>query len=128
MQTLREQILAADDTPREPVKVPEWGVTVWVKTMSAAERDAFESHVQQSQGEDGQSVRALLAAHTVVDEQGGRVFSDEDVAGLAKKSGAALTRILAKAQRLNRLTKRDADELVGNFEGGPSAASPSASA
>jgi len=111
----REQILGADDLPREKVEVPEWGGSVYVRTMTAAERDAFE----QSLVGDGNTVqlsnvRARLAALTMVDVGGKRLFSDADVEALGQKSAAALTRIVEVAQRLNRLQPDDIEDLAGN--------------
>ena len=38
-----DDILNADDLPREPVEVPEWGGTVLVQGMSGTDRDRFEA-------------------------------------------------------------------------------------
>ena len=39
----REQILAADDLPRERCPVPEWHGELWVRTMTAADREALRA-------------------------------------------------------------------------------------
>jgi hypothetical protein len=36
-------IFAANTLPRVEVQVPEWGGSVWVRTLTAAELDAFEA-------------------------------------------------------------------------------------
>jgi hypothetical protein len=60
------------------------------------------------------NIRAKLVALTVVDEDGNRIFSDEDAEALGKKSAAALDRIFAVAQRLSGLRPEDVEELAGN--------------
>lgn len=129
---LRDQILNADDLAKEPLVVPEWGVTVYVRAMTAAERDAYESAALEDQKALNEAVaderdperrtRARLCAMTVVNEQGERIFADSDVDRLAKKSGSALTRVLAVALRLNKMTEADVSELVKNSQGGTTAA------
>lgn len=100
----REMILAADDLKTEPVEVPEWGGSVFVRTMSAGERDRFEAAHLKSPERD---FRARLAVACVCDEAGKPVFTAEDVPSLSSKSGAALTRIFEAASKLNRMNKED---------------------
>ncbi len=111
----RDQILQANDLPRERVDVPEWGGVVYVRTMTAQERDDFE---QSTLGEDGRpsmgNIRARLAVCTVVDEDGNRLFEDGDAEALGRKSASAVNRIFEVAQRLNRLRADDVDAAVGN--------------
>ena len=42
-KNLRDLILAASDRQKEKAEVPEWGITVFITTMSGTERDAFET-------------------------------------------------------------------------------------
>lgn len=107
----RESILASDDLPREEVAIPEWGGSVFVRTMTAGERDRFEGW---SQGDKFDRFRAKLAVLTVVDAEGRRLFSDDDVDALAAKSTKALDRIAEAAFRMNRFTKEDVEALAKN--------------
>jgi len=66
------------------------------------------------------NVRARLCAISIVDETGKRMFSDEDVRALGRKSAAALDRVFAAAQRLSGLTDEDVEELAKNSDGGQS--------
>lgn len=114
----KEQILQAVDLPRELVAVPEWGGEVWVRGLTGAERDAFEaSIVGEERGKDRlnlRNVRAQLVAMSVVDEAGGRLFTDRDVAALGLKSAVALSRIVEVCQRLSGLSSTDMEELAKN--------------
>lgn len=122
----RSQILSAKDLPIEEVAVPEWGGTVFVRGMNGAERDAFELSVidQKQKGKvDLNNIRAKLCALTICDESGERIFSEKDVAALAKKSAAALSRVFMVAQRLSGMTEDDAREIQQDFLSGQKGAS-----
>jgi len=114
----RNEILGADDIARELVAVPEWGGEVWVQSLSGAQRDRFEqAMVKSKDGDTVQNVRASLAAWSIVDNAGVRVFSDADVAALGQKNGAALDRVFTVAQRLSGFGDADVEGLVKNSSG-----------
>ena len=60
-----------------------------------------------------ENVRARLCLLCLVDENGDRLFQEEDTFPLGGKSAAALDRIFTVAQRLNGLRDQDVDELAG---------------
>jgi len=115
----REDILEAEDLGLEPCPVPEWGGTVLIRGLSGTERDALESDSVMRKGKNVQvnlkNLRAKLAARTIVDEKGNRIFKLSDVEALGKKSAAALDRVFEVASRLSGLTEEDVEELVANF-------------
>jgi len=125
-------ILAANDLKSEDVEVPEWGGAVRVRSFTGRERDAFEASMVRGEGRDRKvdltNMRARLVGLTVIDETGQRLFTDEEVDLLGAKSGAALDRVFAVAQKLNGLSGSDVEELSKNSSGVPSAVSTSASA
>ena len=125
-------ILAANDLKSEDVEVPEWGGAVRVRSFTGRERDAFEASMVRGEGRDRKvdltNMRARLVGLTVIDETGQRLFTDEEVDLLGAKSGAALDRVFAVAQKLNGLSGADVEELSKNSSGVPSAVSTSASA
>lgn len=120
----REQILQAEDLVYEDVEVPEWGGTVRVRGLTGAERDQFEASIVSLNGRqskvDTRNVRAKLAALTIIDEDGKRLFTDQDVQQLGLKSAAALDRVFDVAQRLSGLSDQDIEELAENLTGGQS--------
>jgi hypothetical protein len=125
-------ILAAQDLQTEDVEVPEWGGAVRVRCFTGRERDAFEASMVRGEGRDRKvdltNMRARLVGLTVIDETGQRLFTDDEVDLLGAKSGAALDRVFAIAQKLNGLSGADVNELSKNSSGVPSAVSTSASA
>lgn len=114
----RDQILQAQDLPAENVHVPEWGGVVRVRGLTGAERDKFEASIVVRKGDktefNPENMRAKLCAMCIVDEQGNRLFSDDDIKALGKKSAAALDRVFQVAQRLSGLQPGAVEEMVKN--------------
>lgn len=139
----RDQILEAQDIEFEDVPVPEWGGTVRVKGLNGEERNSFEAACRQERpvhNAEGKRIRgrtelavnlanthAKLAARSIVDEQGERLFTDHDVAALGRKSSAALDRVVDVATRLSRLSDEEIEELSGNSDAAQSGDSTSTS-
>lgn len=125
----RDDILKADDLQKELVSVPEWGGDVYVRCMTGAERDKFESGIIEMRGKEQtlnmSNIRAKLASMSICDENGKRLFKEEDVQALSQKSGAALDRVFAVAQRLSAITENDIKELTEVIKEDPFVGSPS---
>jgi len=124
MSLSRDQILQADDIQKESVNIPQWGGEVWVKGLNGAERDAFEVSIMEfREGKKPklvlENMRAKLCAMTVCDENGKRIFKDEDIPALGKKSAKALSLIFDKAQELNGLSDEDVEKLSKNSVSAP---------
>lgn len=121
---LRDEILQADDLERVEVEVPAWGVTVWVRGLTAAERDDYEAEMVKLKDNDEIEVdrsnaRSKLLVRCIVDEDGERVFGDKDAEQLGGKASQPVSRLFNVAQELSAITDEDVDELVGNSPGGP---------
>lgn len=110
----KQAIFDTQDLKTEEVAVPEWNGSVRVRTMTGTERDGWEASLSPtgSKGVDLSNLRARLLVKCIVDEQGERIFTDEDADALGAKSAAALERVFAVAQRLNGL----AGNAVGTAE------------
>jgi hypothetical protein len=113
MLLTREQILAASDLRTEPVPVPEWGGEVLVAVLPGAERWDFDVWVTKQKPESTEHVVRLLAL-CLVDEQGARLFTEDDVKALGAKSGVALARLFRVAMRLNAIGEAEVERLAGN--------------
>jgi hypothetical protein len=113
---IRSQILGADDLPSESVEVPEWGVTVHVRSMTGRDRDMFEAQMldMADSGSRMENFRARLAVFCATDEKGKRIFKDTDIKVLGQKSGRALDRVFEVASRLNKLTDADIEDTKKN--------------
>lgn len=113
----------------EPVDVPEWGGRVFVRDMTAAERDRYD---MDRLGDDGKAVtenfRARLVVATCCDESGKLLFTAGHVKTLGEGLSAPVIRIYRAAAKLNRLNddaiadeKKDSAEAPsgGSVSGSP---------
>lgn len=107
----RDEILTVSDLAIEAVETPEWGedAGVYVRGMTGAERDAFESEGIEADDSGKISPRsqtnayARFAALVCCNESGARIFAEGDTAALGKRSSAPLARIWRVGQRLSGL-------------------------
>jgi hypothetical protein len=112
----RQSILSrAPSLPREEVPVPEWGGSVWVRTLTASERDQLEMSWEQTKRVH---FRARLVYYCACDEEGKTLFRPEDLAVIGAHSTAAVSRICDVAFRLNKFTKDEIEELEKNSPSG----------
>lgn len=126
----REQIIGADDRKTQDVEVPEWGGTVRVRALSGAERDSYEAGIVQLRADGTKQVnlknlRGRLVSLSCVDEDGNRIFTDEDATALGDRSASALERVFDVARKLSGLSEDDVEELAEGFGGAPSGGSTS---
>ena len=120
----RNAILEAKDLPTETVDVPEWGGQVIVRTLTGEERDQYETSMIEIVGEGTNreaipkldNLRATLCALTIVDSEGKRLFTTDDVVELGNKSAAALDRIYDVSRTLSGLSEEDMEELAEGLD------------
>lgn len=93
-KALRELILNAQDRKVKAVDVPEWGTTVHLREISAGD---WEQIVQDDSG----LFRVKFLSHSLCDAAGNRVFNDEQVIELSKKSAAVVGRLFTEADNLS---------------------------
>ena len=111
----KTQILKAKDIVTETVNVPEWDGDVLVTTLSSKMRDLWEQNLLDSDRNINLSnAKAKLCVLAIVNEKGERLFCDNDIESLGKKSASAISRIYSVASRLNGLSPDDLEELVKN--------------
>lgn len=120
----RDEILNKDDIQQENVSVPEWDGDVIVRGLNGYDRDRYEESMVERRGKSFstnlENIRARLVSLCVVDAEGKRIFADEDIPALGKKSGAALERVFEVARKLSGLRNEDIEELAGNSNSGQS--------
>lgn len=130
MATLsRDAILNSADLPMEKIHIPEWGGDVYIRTICAGDRDSFEESISsgaKDRKSNMKNFRARLAVLCCVDASGNRLFTENDIEALGKKSCKALDRILTVSRKLNGFSDNDVEELVKNSAGTPDDALPSA--
>lgn len=99
----KADILGSCDRKIETVDVPEWGGTVFVRSLSAGERDAMD---RQFTGKTGrvEVSRHGMAAYVMCDESGAPLFTTpEEIAALSEKSAQVIERIVEAGLRLSKI-------------------------
>lgn len=124
MSLTRDAFFAKPTLAREEVKVPALGGTVFVRVMTAGERDRYDVATDEASRADVQgSFRARVTAFTACDENGKLLFTEDDIPGLAELPCSSFDPIVMAAMRLNRMTAEEVEGLEKNSDGGPEASS-----
>jgi hypothetical protein len=132
MSELKDLILAAQDLPSEVVEVPEWGLKVTIRGLSAKERDEYfmgQAVIRDGQtvGLDRSNATARLLVLCIRDDDGELVFGPEHVDVLGAKSAAATERLSKVALRLSGIGEQNEQALGKDSAPALNGASPSAS-
>lgn len=114
MSKLSDIIIAADDIESETVEVPQWGVTVVVKSMTAGDRAKLLSGAINNGGQlDFEEVLPDVVILCTYDpETGERVFGPQHREAVMGKSAAAVETVATVAMRLSGLND-DAVDAAG---------------
>lgn len=121
----KNEIFAIDDRKIVELEVPEWNGSVRLRSLSAKERDDFESSTVKlrrdgTREEHMENFRARLVSKCLIDENEKLMFTKpQDIQALGAKSAAALQRIFNKCQELNGLSDADVEDLTQDFEETP---------
>jgi len=119
----RKSILAADDVRKEKIAVPEWKGDVFLRVLTGTDRDRFEESYADQKMKSFR-IRFLLLA--LCDEDGERLFSDDEADILGKKSSVVINRLFEAGWKLNAFTQEAVDALGEDSEAAPSGGSTSA--
>lgn len=116
----KEEILAAPDLKTKTVEVPEWGGTVKVSQVTAADRCELQGMLLDDTGkpksaaEINRMMTIGLCAMACVDENGNKLFTQADIEAFGKKSSNAIDKIFAAADELNGISASMGDKLAKN--------------
>ncbi len=94
----------------EPIDIPELNGTVYVKGMTAGEREAFE---QDMNGEDfvkSGKVRATVFVNSVTDENGNLLFTADDIDDINKLPSSVVIKVFEKSNKMNGINTQQAIE------------------
>jgi hypothetical protein len=110
--SLRDRIIEADDIGKELLEVPQWGITLEMRTMSAIQRSRMLQICTTDDGAvDLDQLYPMLCIATVFDpESGEQVFSEEDIGVLQEKSAAALEFVATRAMEMSGMTAKAVDD------------------
>lgn len=114
----REQILECNDVKIEEVNIPEWGDSVYVRSLTGEGLDNYQKSIVRINGKyqttDMTNVRAKLVVQTVCDKDGNLLFTKEDIPLVAKKNGAALEKLFEKAAQMSGLSNEELGDIEKN--------------
>jgi hypothetical protein len=114
----KDQILKSSDIAHRDIDVEEWGGTIRIAAMSAAEKDSFEAGMLNNNLKSDPkrllNFRARFIASCIVDEGGKRIFAAGDVVALGKKSAAPVSRVFDECREINGMSEADVEEIEGN--------------
>jgi hypothetical protein len=123
MASLRDKIFSAQDIPTETVSIPEWGVDVLVRGMSAGDRitlmqNAFDQTTQQV----NMSIvyPDVVVACTYDPDSSEPVFTPADKDAILAKSSAAVERLANVGLRLSGIGKDEQDAAGKDSSKSPS--------
>lgn len=118
---MRDQILAAKDRTSKEVKVEEWGVTIELRTMTAAQRVAMFSDAYDPN--TGQTNLKVLYPQVITSccfdpKTGEPIFTEADTEAVMGKSGLVIERLAMEALNLSGMDKDAVTEagkaMLGN--------------
>lgn len=113
-----EEILERDDIEYRDVEVPEWGGVVRIKTLTGRERATWQDSSMAGTGAktrvDFQNYTVKLVIMACVNESGGRLFSEDQLNKLRRKSSAALERVATAAMELSGIGEDELEALGKN--------------
>ena len=104
------------------VEVPELGGRVYVRVLLAAERDELEVALARAAERDrGDRInyRGCWVALCAADEQGNRLFTDDDASELGRRPASWIDRIFEAARRHNRADAGAVEEEEKNCSTAP---------
>ena len=110
--SLRDRILAVDDSQREQLVVPEWGMTIEIRGMSGASRASITQDAADNNGtiNFGKMMPEIIVGCVFDPETGEQVFTADDRALVMEKSGAALDKIVTLAMALSGFGEKAVDD------------------
>jgi hypothetical protein len=114
-----EEILGLDDQAYDEVYVPQWDMWFLLRSLTGAERDAYEQSLIKGEGKkrtmNFDNMRAKLVARCVVHQETKQpIFSTRQIGELGQKNAAALEVLFDAARKLSGLSDEDVEELEGN--------------
>jgi hypothetical protein len=127
LMSLSQQILDCDDSTIEPIDLPEWGVTAFIRTMTGIERDSWDVYATKELAKNTKvNIRGKIVCICLCDEDGKRLFGDGQAEALSKKNAKALNRVYDAALKLNKMRDEDIEDLEKNLKADPKENSGSA--
>ena len=98
---------------KKPLRVTIEGVDIYIRCISVRERDVWEQTVAHVRDRTVEDMRSMYLTFVLCDEDGSRIYSDDEIAEVGKLSSAILGPLFDKALAYNRMSEADIRELAG---------------
>ena len=108
--SLRDQLLTAARAKPvvEPFDIPEWGAGPYcLRVMTGTDRHTLA----QASDKGKHSFSVLLVVRTLCDQDGTRLFKDDEAGTIESFDSVVIDRVANAAAKLNRLLKAEVDEV-----------------
>lgn len=114
-EDIAKSILESSDLPIEKVRVKEWGQTVGIRVLTVGERDSYEREWIGKKEQGIENFRAKYLARCLCHpDSGERLFTDDQITELSRKSSRVIGRLFDIAIRHNAMSNEDVEELAKN--------------
>lgn len=117
----KEHILASHDLKTRDIEVSEWGGTIRVSQISAADRIALQMMALDDKGKPRTPEEATrlmtigLLTMSIVDESGVPLFTRDDIVALGKKNSDAIDKVFSVADEINGISTQMTEKLRKNL-------------
>jgi len=110
------------DLKKEKVTCPEWGGDVFVRSLTGSEKEDFtaslfdydDKGVPTRKPDYLVNIKVGMLVRSICDENGERIFADEDAKELADKSNVVLSRLDKVCNRLNGVKAEVVEQQAKN--------------
>ena len=115
-KTINKSVLTKADffklkTKVVPLEVEDLG-TVYIKSMTASEREGLEHKMQSEVSNNG--IRATVFIYSVCEEDGSLVFQEDDLDAIKGLPSNVVTAVFDKSNELNKLSPDAVEAEVKN--------------
>src|SRR3990167_9885098 len=123
----RDEFLSFQDVVIQPVSVKEMKATLFVRSLSGAEKAKWEyepmgvnnnakagNNVMTVAKDRMMTARERLVELATCNEDGSRFFKDGDASAIGKKNANIVTTIYDAAAKLSGISKEDLEDLAKN--------------
>ena len=117
--SIKAKIRSAQDLDREIIAIPEWDVSIEVRSMTVRQRASFVAASQDTSdnGDKIENVYGQILVTCCIDpEDGSPVFTEDDPSWLmTEKSGAVIDRLVTSCLEVSGLKEKAIDEVGKSY-------------
>jgi hypothetical protein len=111
---IRQRVLAIQtDRKPAPLDFEPWGNSIYIRVLSA------DDQADLAEGTEAKEMPLQVILHCLVDEDGERIFSDEDRVALGQFPFPEIMQVFGKVAKLNGLSTKELDEAMASFAPAP---------